>query len=241
MTMRISELLTAMANWLESPNNEALLLSEGDDACLKVVASSCVEAAEALKRAAAQVDEMEPATPSAITPEAIDGLAVLADALDASGDVELKKQASVIDELLLTIAAPKNALAERKDLLDARLVDLKKKYEGNAEMLKEIGRVDSIEKAIKESKMTDEVKINEEGLSTRYCPDHPGQSTYRVAEHTVQCPLDRKIYSFETGFTLANGKKFPGGDVALQTQNSLNNTYHSIFDSREGRLATNKA
>lgn len=240
MTMRISELLTAMAAWLESPNNEALLLSEGDEECLKVVATSCVEAAEALKRAAAQVDEMEPAEPSKITPEAIDGLAVLADALDASGDAELKKQASVIDELLLTIAAPKNALAERKDLLDARLVDLKKKYEGNAAMLKEIGRVDSIEKAIKESKMTEEVKIHGMPLSTRTCLDHPGAQLGRCGEHMWRCEMDGKIYNYDTGFTLNSGEKVPGGSVDLQTQNSLNFTTHTIFDSREGRLGYNK-
>lgn len=224
MTMRISELLTAMAAWLESPNNEALLLSEGDEECLKVVASSCVEAAEALKRAAAQVDEMEPASPSAITPEAIDGLAVLADALDASGDVELKKQASVIDELLLTIAG-KDAFAMRKDLLDNRLVDLKKRYEGNAEMLKEIGRVDSIEKAIKESKMTEEVKIHEEGLSTRTCKKHPGAQMARIGQDLWQCDLDKEVVDYSKD-----------GSVANQTQNSLNNITHSIFDSREGRL-----
>lgn len=238
--MRISEMLNAMAAWLESPNNEALLLSEYDEKCLTIVASSCIEAATALKKAAEQVNDIEPIEPSKITSETIEGLALLADALDNSGDKELQKQASALDELLMSIAAPPNAYAERKDLLDNRLVALKQKYEGNAETLREINRVSQSEKAIEKSKMTERVEIHAQPLSTRYCPDHAGQSTYRVGEHMVQCPLDKKIYSFETGYTLNNGIRVPGGDVALQTQNSLTNNYHTIFDTREGRLQTNK-
>jgi hypothetical protein len=219
-----------MANWLDSPNNEALLLSEGSEECMQVVAASCVEAAMALRKAAEQVDEIEPAEPSQITPEAIDGLALLAGALDASGDVELKKQASVIDELLLTIAAPKNAVAERKDLLDARIVELKKKYEGTAEALKEINRVSVSEKAIKESKMTEEVKIVGGPLQTRTCPNHPGAMLARVGENTYQCDLDKEIIDFSLR-----------GSVANQTQMSLNNSYHTLFDSRTERLLSNKS
>jgi hypothetical protein len=239
--MRTSELLNAIAAYLESSNNEALLLAEGDPETLKMVAESCVEAAAILRKTADQVDVLEPAEPSAITSETVEGLAMLAGALDASGDAELKKQASVIDELLLSIAAPKNALAIRKDLLDARLVDLRKKYEGNAKMLKEIGRVDAIDKAIKESKMTDEVKIHTQPLSTRTCLDHPGAQLGRCGEHMWRCDLDGKVYNYDTGFTLNSGEKVPGGDVALQTQNSLNFSTHSIFDSREGRLQSNRS
>lgn len=222
--MRTSELLNAIAAYLESPNNEAILLAEGDAETLKMVAESCVEAAAILRKTAEQVDVLEPVEPSAITPETVEGLAMLAGALDASGDVELRKQASVIDELLLTIAA-KDAYAMRKDLLDNRLVDLKKRYEGNAAMLKEIGRVDSIEKAIKESKMTEEVKINEVGLSTRTCKKHPGSQMARIGQDLWQCDLDKEVVDYSKD-----------GSVANQTQNSLNFSTHTIFDSREGRL-----
>ena len=127
--MRIAEMLNAIASWLESPNNEALLLAEYNDDCAKVVAENCVLAAALLKNAAEQVDTMEPAPESKITPESIEEIANLATALDQSGDPALQKQASVLDELLLTIAAPPNALAERKDLLDNRTDELKKKYQ----------------------------------------------------------------------------------------------------------------
>src|SRR5579864_1977799 len=127
--MRISEMLIAIANWLESSDNEALLLAEYDEECLKVVAESCVDAACALRVAADKVDSIEPPEPSKLTPETVEGIANLAAALDSSQDPELRKQASVLDELLLSIAAPPNAYAMRKDLQEQRIIDLKKKYE----------------------------------------------------------------------------------------------------------------
>ena len=104
--MRTAELLNAMAAWLASPNNEAMLLAEADEKCMQVVAESCVLAAELLKKAADEVDVLEPPSDSLITPESIEETAALAAAFDASGDPQLKKMASVLDELLLTIAAP---------------------------------------------------------------------------------------------------------------------------------------
>lgn len=238
--MRIAEMLHAIASWLESPDNEALLLAEYDEECLKVVADSCVEAASALKKAADKVDAIEPPEESKITSESIEELANLASALDSSGDESLKKQASVLDELLLSIAAPPNAYAERKDLQDRRLDELKKKYEQPREDLHKANLISDSEKAIEKSKMTKTFKINEAPLNTRYCPDHPGVQIARVGEHMWQCEMDKKTYNFETGYELNNGTKVPGGDVALQTSNSLNVPYHSIFDTREGRLGYNK-
>lgn len=238
--MRIAEMLHAIASWLESPNNEALLLAEYDEKCLQVVAQSCVEAATALKKAADQVESIEPPEESKITAESIEELANLAAALDSSGDEQLKKQASVLDELLLSIAAPPNALAMRKDLEDQRLIELKKKYEQPREDLHEANLINKSEKAIEKSQMTKKYTILEAPLSTRYCPDHPGVQIARVGEHMWQCEMDKKTYNFETGFELNNGSKVPGGDVAQQTQNNVNVPYHAIFDTREGRLGYNK-
>jgi hypothetical protein len=237
--MRIAEMLTAIANWLESPDNEALLLAEYDQECLKVVAASCVEAANALKTAAEQVEGIEPPEESKITPESIVEIAALASAFDASGDPELKKQASVLDELLLSIAAPPNAYAERKDLQEQRLVEIKKKYEDPRKELHDTNLIGRSEKAIDKSEMTKQMRILEAPLSSRYCPDHPGVQIARVGEHMWQCEMDKKTYNFETGFELNSGEKVPGGDVAQQTQ-GLNVPYHAIFDNREGRLGTNR-
>jgi hypothetical protein len=237
--MRISEMLNAMAAWLESPNNEALLLAEEDKDCLKIVAESCVLAAALLKKAADEVDVLEPAEPSKITPEAVDQLANLAAAFDASGDNELKKTASVLDELLLTIAAPPNALAQKKAEDDNRIDELRKKYEGPRRELHALQQNEKTLKGIDKSEMTKQYRIMEAPLSTRYCPDHPGAQISRVGEHMWQCELDKKTYNYETGFEMQNGTKVPGGDVAEQTH-SVSAPFHAIFDTREGRLGYNK-
>jgi hypothetical protein len=237
--MRIAEMLHAIASWLESPDNEALLLAEYHDDSMKVVAENCILAAALLKNAADQVGEIEPPEESNITPEALDGIANLAAAFDASGDPGLKKQASVLDELLLSIAAPPNAYAERKDLQEQRLIELKKKYEDPSKELHKTNMISKSEEAIEKSQMTKTYTILEAPLSSRYCPDHPGVQIARVGEHMWQCELDKKSYNFETGFELNNGAKVPGGDVAQQTM-GLNVPYHAIFDTREGRLGYNK-
>lgn len=237
--MRISEMLNAMATWLESPTNEALLLAEEDDHCLKVVAESCVLASALLKKAAEEVDSLEPAAPSKITPESIEELANLATALDSSNDPQLRKQASVLDELLLTIAAPPGALAEKRAADDYRIEELRKTYEGPRKELQALEKHEDSLKAIDKSNMTKHYKILEAPLSSRYCPDHPGAQISRVGEHMWQCELDKKTYNYETGFELQNGNKVPGGDVAQQTQ-GVSAPFHAIFDTREGRLGYNK-
>jgi hypothetical protein len=238
--MRIAEMLNAMAAWLESPTNEALLLAEENEDCMKVVAESCVLAAALLKKAADEVDGLEPAEPSTITPESVQELADIASAFDASGDPQLKKQASVIDELLLTIAAPPGAMADKKAADDYRIEELRKKYEGPRKELHAIDKTEESIKAIDKSNLTKQYKILEAPLSTRTCPDHPGAQMGRVGEHVFQCELDKKTYNYETGYELQNGSKVPGGDVSLQTSNSFSAPFQTIFDSREGRLGTNR-
>jgi hypothetical protein len=237
--MRTAELLNAMAAWLESPNNEAMLLAEADEKCMQVVAESCVLAAALLKKAADEVDAIEPPAESLLTPESIEETAALAFAFDSSDDPQLKKMASVLDELLLTIAAPPNAYAERKDLQDQRVVELKKKYEQPRETLRDYHKIGDAERAIEQSGFTKQYKILEAPLSTRTCPDHPGAQMARVGEHMFQCELDKKTYNYETGYTLDNGNKVPGGSVEQQTM-GLEIPFHAIFDTREGRLGYNK-
>lgn len=233
--MRISEMLQAIATWLESPNNEALLLAEEDEKCAQVVAESCVLAAALIKKAAEEVEGMEPAEPSKITSESLDELAALAAAFDASGDPVLLKQASVLDELLLSIAAPPNAFSERMELQEDVVKDFKKKYEEPAEALHKLNAVETAEKAIDKSNMTKKYTVLEAPLSSRYCPDHPGAPIYRIGENLWQCDLDKKSYNFSTGFELHNGSKVPGSDVTNQTQ-VYETPYHTIFDTREDRL-----
>jgi len=238
--MRIAELLNSIASWLESPNNEALLLAEYDEECLKVVAESCVAAATALKTAAIEVEAIEPLPKSVITPESIEEIAALASALDASGDPSLIKQASVLDELLLTVASPPNALQDKKAAQDKKIDELTKKYHSAQKELDETHKIADSIKDIEKSNMTKEYRILEAPLQTRSCPDHSGVQMARVGDDLWQCELDKKTYSYSNGYTLNDGTKVPGGDVANQTQ-GLDYTTHSIFDTRSGRLQTNQA
>jgi len=54
-------------------------------------------------------------------------------------------------------------------------------------------------------------------MHSRYCPDHPGVSLYRIADSVFQCPLDRSIYDYEKGFTTQDGKEHNGGSIAEMT------------------------
>lgn len=220
-----------VASWLEDSENDLIVNAEGNDECLTAVASALVKAAEALKEGAEQVSEVEPAW----TAEKLDELAAVAAAFDESGDELLRKQASVLDEILLTIAAPRGAQSEFREAIDDRIEQLKKKYKGSKEHQDEINKVSDSIKAIEKSPVYKQYRPLEQPLSTRYCPDHPGGLVVRVGEHTWQCVMDKKVYNFDTGFKTMQGNTVPGGSVDLQTPDHAEES-HSIFDTRDSKL-----
>lgn len=61
----------------------------------------------------------------------------------------------------------------------------------------------------------------------------------RIGENLWQCELDKKNYDYQSGFTLSNGNKVPGGDVAQQSK-GVDNPSYTVFDTREGRLGSNR-
>lgn len=217
--------LLAIASWFENPDNDILKDVENDED-LASIANSLVFCASALKIAADNLQEDN------LTPEKLDDIAKLADILDLTNDEFLKKQASVIDELLLTIAAPKNSVAQFKEREDKRLEDLKKKYELESF---EAEKIADAKKAIEASPAMEAYKINEQPLKTRYCPDHSGVQIMRIADNLWQCEMDKKKYDFENGYTLYNGIKVPGSSVENQSK-MMQQLYHTVFDSRESRL-----
>jgi hypothetical protein len=77
-------------------------------------------------------------------------------------------------------------------------------------------------------------------LSTRCCPDHRGAQMARVGDSVFQCPVDRRTYNFEEGYTDYQGQRVPGGSVAGQTPASADygGIPHRIFDTRENILNT---
>lgn len=232
--MKTSEILLAIASWLESPENEAMLLAEHDDECLNVVATSCVQAAEILKLAAEHTDSIEPEE-SHINEESISKLASIAQEFDNSLDPELQKQASLIDELLLTISASKDAIRAKRAQDDAKIEALKKKYQETKLTQDKANHNEEMEKALDKSEYLKQYRPLQQGLQTRYCPDHPGVSLMRINYHSGQCSMDKKVYDFEAGYSKIDGTKVPGTSVQEQTKMDVID-HMSNFSTRENRL-----
>lgn len=237
--MRIGDMLISIAQWLESPDNEAILLAEYDDGCLKVVSESCIEAAQLLKKAALKVESIEPPEESILNERSLEELASIANAFDSSGDPNLKKQASVIDELLLTIAAPEGFFKKKQAAEEKMIDELQKKYRNPKKELESLNKVEDSLKSISNSGMTKDYRIMEHALSTRYDPDLPGVLTSRVGDGLWQSEMTKKVYDYNEGYSLSDGDKVPGSSVSEQTRVD-NREMHSVFDTREGRLGQYK-
>lgn len=234
-SMKLSDKLLIVAGWLESAENDLLVSAEANEQCLEVVAKALVAAAEAVYTGAEEIEKLEPKS-EGLTSEKLDEMAAIAQAFDESEDELLQKQASVLDEILLTIAVPKNAVAEAKKAADDRIEELKKKYKDTKSKQDEMNKVsDSLEK-IQKAPMYKKYRVLEAPLSTRYCPSHFGVSVARVGEHKYQCPLDGKIYDYESGFVDLDGNKTPGGSVSEQTKVPQQTAGEVIFDTRNQRL-----
>jgi hypothetical protein len=234
--MRIAEFLAAVASWLESPDNEALMLAEYDEACLTKAAQVCVQAATILRQGAEELEHLEPQAESILTTENLDQLNTMTTALDMSGDVDLKKAASVIDELLLTVAAPPDWAKKFKQKQDGKIDSIKNNYQSTREQLHEVNHVAEAEKAIEKSPFSKAYRIMEAPLQTRSCPDHAGAQMQRVDDSIWKCSLDGKVYNYALGYTTERGERVPGGSVALQGPASELDQTHAIFNTREERL-----
>lgn len=235
MKMKISEIFISLAKWLEDPNNEALLLAEYDEECLTVAAETCAAAASVLKLGAEQLDVIEPAPESTLNSQSLEDIASLASTFDSSEDPQIKRLASVLDEILLTIAAPPDAVKNFKLAKEKEIDVIKQKYQDSKKKLDEMNKISDTTKDIEKSPFYKEYITMEYPLSTRTCPDHPGAQISRVGEDTWQCDLDKKVYNYQTGFTTERGEKVPGGSVSNQTPKEEPDT-NLIFDTREGRL-----
>ncbi len=252
--MNTVEILKALASELESSDNVALR-SEDDEQALETVALACLQAAELFKKAAAEVETIKSASsgaaggesfehqqegdesPFEFTAEQIDEMAALATEFDNSEDELLQKQASVLDAILTTISRPRGLKAAANAAEDKKIEALKKEYSKTKEKLDEMNKVSETIKAIEKSPAYKQYRPLEEGLSSRTCPDHPGELMARVGEHEYQCQLDKKIYNWETGFKTLKGNSVPGGSVDEQTK--MQTETHQMFNTRDDRLNGN--
>lgn len=228
--------LLKLAEDLEDPENETLVAAEKND-LLDKIAFSFMKAADALREAAEDMAAFEPA-PEALTAQKLDEIAAVAEAFAESDDELLQKQAAVLDDFLITIASPTNAFLFSTADHDDRIEQLKKKYTETREKQQKDNKISEAVKEIEKSEVYKEYRVMEQPLSTRYCPDHAGQSTHRVGEHTVRCALDGKTYNWDEGFTTQKGNKVPGSTVQEQNANDQHNTF-TTFDSRATRMGYN--
>lgn len=236
--MKLSEKLIILANFLEDTDNELLQDAENNDQVLDVVANGLIQAASALRKTAETVIEIEPASvEEELTAGKLEEIAAIAKALDSSEDPFLIKVASVIDELLLTVSAPKNFKFNYKRAEENKIDIIKKKYKSVNEELNKLDiKTSDVLEALKKSEAFKPVEINAETLSTRHCPLHAGESLLHLnAEGDLQCPLDKKIYNYSQGFDIGNGQRVPAGSVEGQSR-LPDNAGYAIFDTRNERL-----
>jgi len=236
--MKISEMLKAMASWLENSDNEAFMLAEYDDKCLEVVAASCLTAAQELRKAAEQVDNLEPK--ETITTQSIEELALLAEAFDSSGDEELMKQSKTIDSLLFALAEAPEAFSSRQSIMGEEISTINPLFlNKDKKLTTDQKKIADAEKAIEDSGATKNYRVLEAPLSSRSCPDHPGSPMSRVADTAWKCSLDGKIIDYETGYELEDGTKVPGSSVSNQNILEYKPEF-TMFDNREERIRSKK-
>lgn len=156
-----------------------------------------------------------------MTPKDLEAVAALAEEFSKSGDALLRRQASVLDQVLLTFANSDTREAE-KQALQNKISEIKKNLgkSSQEENVKLSFKADEVAKVV--DKNIKEYKPLEAPLKTRSCIDHPGHQLIRVSDDVYQCSLDKKTYDYKNGFTTLKGNKVPGGDVALQSHTAYN-------------------
>jgi hypothetical protein len=238
--MRTSDLLNDLADSLESPDNEILVKVENNPHLTDIVANALISAAAIIRNAAEEVNDSGPE----ISADDLDEMAVIAEEYDNSGDPALKKLAAVIDELLISISSDREEISRFKAAQDSEIDRLREKYRGeqrdavysnaNEEHHKEYerGSGGNPEEAI--NKGVKQFRPLAAPLSTRSCPEHPGEQMMRIADSVYQCSLDKQIYNYEAGYTTMAGNQIPGTGVSNQTShfNDLA-PEHTNFSTRE--------
>ena len=233
--------LKILANKLEQEADSILAKAEKNPEQFQKVAEAVALASCILERTAKEFEGYQ----DGITEEKIDEIAALATSFDESGDEFLMKQASVLDELLMTIAAPKNVVAQANKVTEDEIARLSEKYRSQKrdeyyEQPKE--SIDKFNQAKETTEAVDKVKRFEPleaPLQTRYSPDYPGQSMIRISDSIYQDPITGKIYDFKTGYTTNKGNKVPGGSVENQGPDlgTSQMTSGTMFSTRENIMS----
>jgi hypothetical protein len=247
--MAISMDLRVLARKLEKSSDDLLVSAstKGPETFEKV--ATAVAAASTLLESVA--DDMDQNAEFNITSEQLDEIAALASAFDESNDPLLKKQASVLDELLLSIAAPKNAATKSRKVTEDEINRLRaerRRARGEEAYVKPRQDHHDMWNAAQQAKAVEQqvkrYRPLEAPLQTRYPPDRPGGQMTRITDHVYQDIVTGVIYDFKAGYTTQKGNKVPGSSVENQTRQlgDYRNQSTSLFETREslmGRYASN--
>jgi hypothetical protein len=174
----------------------------------------------------------------------LEEIAALAQSFDESEDPFLQKQASVLDELLLTLAAPKNAVAQARKADEDEINALREKYRRSRgeecysfpkESLDKQNQVKETAAAVDKVKRFAPL---EAPLSTRYAPDYPGNMMTRINDHVYQDPMTGKIYDYKAGYRTNKGNEVPGTAVENQIPDlGTAQQSHTMFSTRESMMS----
>lgn len=250
--MSLSKMFEELALKIGSEDNDIVkaIQNEPESDVAKVASHTLTQVIKFLFAAADQLSDLQKEdvidttgtdVSEPLDTEGLELIAALATECDKEGSPEMLKIASVLDEILLTIRAPKGSVNKIKQAEDNEIEKLRAKYReeslqhayGDAKLQQDKdNKVEEAEKAIKDKVKT--YRPNEHALSTRYSPDMPGVSLMRIGDNVFQCPVTKKVYNYESGFTTADGDRVPGGSVSNQTQQLGDRLLESSnFTSRE--------
>lgn len=240
--MNLSEKLRRLAAKLQEDADPILAEAEDSEPTFELVLQAVASSAVSLEGVADLLDKV--GASGMITQASIERLGELASRLDRSDDPELQKQASALDELLMTLAAPKNAVAQIKANTEDELKRLREKYKsikrdelysGPGEELRKQRQAAQSIKAV-EQQVTKR-KPMQEPLQTRYSPDMPGTPMIRITDGVYQCSATGKIYNYQAGYTTNKGTQVPGTSVQRQTELNDPMRGHTMFTTRENIMA----
>ncbi len=239
--MSVSNGLRELAQQLQKNADAVLEEAEKSQPLFELVTEAVANAVFHLEKIADAIEDREPV----VTSELLETITYLANALDETGDEILQKKASLLDELLVTISAPKNSVAQAHQQSEDELNRLRDKYrEQNREeiyktrtrsALDEMNQKEKTQKLVRDQ--VKEFRVLQAPLQTRYCPDHPGVGMIRVADRVFQCALDHKVYNYQTGYSTMKGNRVPGGGVENQIPDWNQYDGATVFDTRESLMS----
>lgn len=233
--------LRVLANKLEKNSDELIIkASQKGPEMFEKISCAIAAASSLLEEVADDIDNN--ADNFKMTDKQLDDLAALASEFDKSENEFLRKQASVLDEILLSIGAQKGIVENIKQAnedeinrlrMEKRKARREECYEDPKRAHDEMNNAKAQAKAV-EQQVKKYVPL-EASLQTRYSPDRPGGQMTRITDHVYQDITTGIIYDFKNGYKLQNGNEVPGGAVENQTRSFSDNRNQpaAMFETRE--------